>query len=93
MKERTELIPDCIKAVYIVVIKIKSKPILVTILYRPPNTQIEFFEKFECLIMNLDKENKEFILVGDFDCDLLPSDRLNNTNGLLEITNYFNSSS
>ena len=44
VKERTELFPDCIEAVSIEVIKIKPKPILVTTLYRPPNTQIEFFE-------------------------------------------------
>ena len=89
VKERAELIPDCIEAVCIEVIKIKSKPILVTTLYRPPNTQIEFFEKFECLITNLDKENKEFILVGDFNCDLLASDRLNDANRHLEMANLF----
>ena len=62
---------------------------MVTTLYRPPNSQIEFFEKFECLITNLDEESKEFILVRDFNCDLFASDRLNNTNRLLEIANLF----
>ena len=44
------------------------------------------------LVTNLDEGNKEFILVGDFNCDLLASDRLNKTTRLLEIANSYSNS-
>ena len=38
VKERTEVMPDCFEAVCIEVIRTKSKPILVTTLYRPKHS-------------------------------------------------------
>ena len=60
-----------------------------TSLYRPPYSRIEIFDTSENLIENLDVENKEIILVGDFNCNLLAESRLNITNRLLDIANLF----
>jgi proteasome assembly chaperone (PAC2) family protein len=38
---------------------------------------------------NLDDENKEIILVGDFNCNILAVNRLTITNRLLDIANLF----
>ena len=57
----------------------KSKPILIATVYRPPNTSMDIFEKIEILMQNLDQENKEVIILGDFNCDLLSSTTSNHT--------------
>ena len=41
---RNDLIPD-LEAICIEVIQVKSKPILIASVYRPPNTSTEIFEK------------------------------------------------
>jgi exonuclease III len=89
VKERCDLVPEHLEAVCIEVNKIKSKPTIVTSLYRPPNSRIETFDTIENLIENLDDENKQIILVGDFNCNLLAVNRLNVTNRLLDIANLF----
>ncbi len=37
--------------------------------YKPPNTTLEIFNAFEDLITRMDSENKEIILLGDYNCD------------------------
>jgi exonuclease III len=86
---REDLIPDNIEAICLEVIKPKSKPILITSVYRPPSSRIEYFEKIEILFQNLDSEHKELIIVGDFNCDLLKNNLSNHTKRLNEITNLF----
>jgi hypothetical protein len=68
---REDLIQDNIEAICPEVIKPKSKPILITSVYRPPSSRIEYFEKIEILFQNLDSEHKELIIIGDFKRDLL----------------------
>ena len=71
------LIPANVEAVCLEVTRPKSKPILITSVYRPPNSRIELLNELETLFQNLDSEHKEQIIVGDFNCDLL-RDNLNN---------------
>ena len=47
------------------------KPIIVSTLYRPPDSFVELFKPIEELISLIDQENKECIVAGDFNCDLL----------------------
>ena len=56
-----DLIPEDIdlEAICIEVMQVKSKPILIASVYRPPNMSTEIFEKIEILMQNLDQENKE----------------------------------
>ena len=89
VKEHNDLVPENIEAVCIEVIQVKSKPFLVTSLYRPPNTKAEIFDLINTLIENIDGENKEFILVGDFNCDLLAINKSTLTNRFLDILNLF----
>ena len=49
------------------------KPIIVTTIYRPPESKFERFELAEELISRIDIEGKESILAGDMNCDLLKS--------------------
>ena len=86
---REDLIPNNIEAICLEVIKPKSKPILITSVYMPPSSRIEYFEKIEILFQNLDSEHKELIIVGDFNCDLLKNNLRNHTKRLNEITNLF----
>ena len=47
------------------------KPIIVTTIYRPPESKGEWFKQAEELISRIDIEGKESILAGDMNCDLL----------------------
>ena len=38
---------------------------------------VELFKPIESLLMSIDQENKECIIVGDFNCDLLKPDENN----------------
>ena len=46
------------------------KPLIVTLLYLPNHT-VEYFNKLESLIANIDLEKRESILIGDTNCDFL----------------------
>ena len=69
--------------------KTKCAPLIISALYRPPNTKIDIFDKIEILIHNIDGENKETILLGDMNCDLLSDIRSHETKRLLDITSLF----
>ena len=53
------------------------KPIIISTLYRPPDSQVELFEPIESLFSAIDQENIECIVSGDFNCDLLKPDQNN----------------
>ena len=70
VKERKDLNPEKIEAICLEIFKPKSKATFVTNLYRSPNFRSEVLYVTKQLVENLDAENKETILVGDFNCDL-----------------------
>ena len=47
------------------------KPIIVTTIYRPPHSLVEWFDRAEKLVSETDSENKQCILAGDMNCDTL----------------------
>ena len=47
------------------------KPIIVTTIYRPPHSLVEWFDRAEKLVSEIDFENNECILAGDMNCDML----------------------
>lgn len=86
---REELVPEGVEAVCIEISKSKCKPFLVASLYRPPNAKIEIFDKIQTLVEKIDNEDKDIILVGDLNCDLLSKDKTCHTNRLLDIQELF----
>ena len=66
---RTELDTDYLETITVEISKPRSKPFIVNCMYRPPNSTVELFSAYEKLIEKLDSENKEIILIGDFNCD------------------------
>ena len=52
----------------------KGKPFLVGNMYRPPDSRIEYNDRFEEFIDTVLNEEKEFILMGDINKNLLNSD-------------------
>jgi exonuclease III len=71
IKNRIDLVPDSLEALCVEVRKPKSKPILIVSCYHPPNSNHEVLKLIENLIKNLDNEEKEIVILGDFNYDLL----------------------
>lgn len=67
---RTDLNKD-IEILTIEINKNKVKPFLITTWYRPPNSPIETLHIFEEALQLIDTDDKESILLGDINCDLL----------------------
>ena len=53
------------------------KPIIISTLYRWPDSLVELFEPIESLFSAIDQENKGYIVSGDLNCDLLKPDQNN----------------
>ena len=47
-----------------------SKPFIIVVWYRPPNSISEAFSYLENLVGRLDSENVEFYLMGDVNCNM-----------------------
>ena len=89
---RDDLFEENLETITIEISKPKSKPFLINYWYRPPDTPLELFNNYEDLITKMDSENKEVILIGDFNCDW--SSLINNkanvqTNKLAELAETF----
>ena len=54
--------------------KNKNRPFLITTWYRPPNDPMDMLYKFENCLRLIDNENKECIVVGDVNSDVLAND-------------------
>ena len=48
----------------------KGKSFLIGNMYRPPDSRVEYNDRFEDFIENVSKEDKEIILLGDFNKNL-----------------------
>ena len=59
---RKDLMTDSLELICVEIKKLKSKPLLITTWYRPPNSSIELFSDFENFLELLEDENKEIII-------------------------------
>ncbi len=50
---------------------VRASPFLVMAWYRPPNVTVDTFDHLEECLQFLDREDKEIILLGDTNCDIL----------------------
>ena len=62
------LLPGDVEAICIEIYKPKSKPLVVSTWYRPPDAKIELLDSFEYFLKNIDTDNKEVLITGDFNC-------------------------
>ena len=81
----------CQNVICIEVKKPKSKPLLIATWYRPPNSSIELFSYFNLkkFLQLVDDENKEIIITGDLNCNLLEQTRSQVTSRLLDVMDIF----
>ena len=67
----------------------RSKPFVVVMWYRPPDSSIGIFTPFEHLIGILDLENIEYYLMGDINCDMIATRYDSDTCNLMSITDVY----
>ena len=72
LKKREDLLTE-IKSITVELDIPFVKPILLTTVYRPPDSLVEIFDKLESHLSRIDNENKESIFDGDINCNLLNS--------------------
>ena len=86
-----DLVFDQLENLSIEIIKPRSKPFIVATWYRPPNSPFELFSTFEDFVRKLDASGKEYYIMGDFNCNMLPASFYNaHTQALLNITDSYN---
>ena len=86
---RTGLVREALEQICIEVTKPKSKPFLVSSWYRSPNSKIEIFNHFEEFLKLADIENKQIIITGDLNCNLLEQAKSTHTAKLLDIFDIY----
>ena len=88
---RADLVSDQLENLSIEIIKPRSKRFIVATWYRPPNSPFELFSTFEDFVGKLDADGKEYYIMGDFNCNMLPASFYNAyTQALLNITDIYN---
>ena len=70
-------------------IKNRVKPFLITTWYRTPSDTINILYKFENCLKLINIEDKESIILGDINCDLLDSNLTSLISELKFITNLY----
>lgn len=70
-RRREDLETNDIPCIWLEILPNNSKAFLVGNVYRPPNSKIEFNDRFEDFMDFVINENKEYILLGDFNKNLL----------------------
>ena len=86
---RPDLNTQGIELLSIEISKYKTKPFLLSTWYRPPNSSLDLL-KFENTLRLIDMEDKESIILGDFNCDILENNHKDQiTHELNFITNLY----
>ena len=49
----------------------RSKPCLFSFIYRPPSSNVSYFDLLDSLLNKIDSEGSQSIILGDFNFDLL----------------------
>ena len=70
---RDDLNSELLESLSIEITKPRSKPFLVSTWYRPPSSSADTLNAFEKIIDKIDAEEREPYLLGDINCDLLPT--------------------
>ena len=70
-KRREDLETNDIACLWLEICPNNGESFLVGNMYRPPDTKVEFNDRFEDFIDIVSDQNKEFIILGDFNRNLL----------------------
>ena len=71
---RNDIILDILGAICVEVKKPRMKPLLVGSCYRALGLSVEIFDHFEIFLQNIEHQNKDIILTGDLNCNLLSTE-------------------
>ena len=86
---RADLNNERFEILSIDIFKPNSVPFNITALYRPPSCNVGFFSSLEKIVQTLDVESKEFILLGDLNCNYITENYDNQLNHLKQISETF----
>ena len=84
-KIRSDLSDPDLEFLCVEIQKPKAKPFLLSNWYRPPNSPIVLFDKFEVLLGKIEAENIESNILGDINCDMMAATPANETRHLIEL--------
>ena len=87
--ERYDLISETLENLTVEIKKPRSKSILVSTWYRPPDSPISHFSEFEKMIGLMDAENLEYFLLGDLNIDCLSTNNSPNRDKITEIFDIY----
>ena len=65
------------------------EPFIISACYRPPSADDAFFESLEKLIASVDSEEKELVMIGDFNCNQLSENPDRGTTQLNQICEVY----
>ena len=88
-KIRSDLSDPDLEFLCIEIQKPRARPFLISNWYRPPNSPIELFDKFEVLLAKIEAENGESNILGDINCDMMVVTPANETRHLIELCELF----
>ena len=80
--ERKDLISKDLEMVCIEINRPYNKSLLISAWYRPPNSNINFFDEYAEFLCKCEAENKELIVLGDLNCDVSKTQLDNQTRKL-----------
>ena len=89
VREVSQFVPEHIESVCLEIIKPKSKPFLITTVYRPPGSNANFMDELENYLHTSDEQDKELTLTGDLNCDLSLPVLQSQSRQLLDILELF----
>ena len=87
--ERHDLISETLENLIVEIKKPRSKSILVSTWYRPPDSPTSYFSEFEKMIGLMDAENLEYFLLGDLNIDCLSTNNSPNRDKITEIFDIY----
>ena len=88
-KIRDDLQLDALENLVLEIKKPRSKPILICIWYRPPDSSVDNFSEFVQTIGSFDAENLEYYLLGDLNVDFMPTSESSNRQEMREILDIY----
>ena len=88
--ERNDLIAGCLEMICVEISEPYGKSFIVSACYRPPHSNPDQFDLFERFLSKCDNENKEFLIIGDINCDWSATQHDSSTKRLIFLSTLYN---